>query len=95
MITADEARKIAESNMKDEHDSFLFKYAIDKIEKLIIATSRHGGRSFSFNVDTLSPGYGKTDLQLRKAVAEELRKNGFSYSETRRSIDCVWFEVSW
>ena len=95
MITADEARKIANSNMKDELDSFLFKYAIDQIERYIMATSRHGGRSFSYNVDTLSPGYSKTDLQLRKAIAEELRNNGFSYRETRRSIDCVWFEVSW
>ena len=95
MITADEARKIANSNMKDELNSFLFKYAIDQIERYVMATSRHGGRSFSFNVDTLSPGYSKTDLQLRKAIAEELRNNGFSYSETRRSIDCVWFEVSW
>lgn len=95
MITAAEARKIANSNMKDEHDSFLFKYAIDQIERYVMTTSRHGGRSFSFNVDTLSPGYGKTDLHLRKAVAEELRKNGFSYSETQRSPNCVWFEVSW
>lgn len=94
MITADEARKIADSNM-DEHDSFLFKYAIDKIEKLIRAASSSGDRSILYNVDTLSPGYSKTDLQLRKAIAEELRKNGFSYSETRRSIDCIWFEVSW
>ena len=95
MITADEARKISDSNAKDGHCSFLFKYAIDQIERYVMTTSRHGGRSFSFNVDTLSPGYGKTDLHLRKAVAEELRKNGFSYSETRRSINCVWFEVSW
>ena len=95
MITAAEACKIANSNMKDELNSFLFKYAIDQIERYVMATSRHGGRSFSFNVDTLSPGYSKTDLQLRKAIAEELRNNGFSYSETRRSIDCVWFEVSW
>ena len=95
MITADEARKISDSNAKDGHCSFLFKYAIDQIERYIMATSRHGGRSFSYNVDTLSPGYSKTDLQLRKAIAEELRNNGFSYSETRRSIDCVWFEVSW
>ena len=95
MITAAEARKIADSKVKNELDSFLFKYAIDQIEKYVIATSRHGGRSFSYNVDTLSPGYSKTDLQLRKAIAEELRNNGFSYSETRRSIDCVWFEVSW
>ena len=95
MITADEARKISDSNAKDGHCSFLFKYAIDQIERYVMATSRHGGRSFSYNVDTLSPGYSKTDLQLRKAIAEELRNNGFSYSETRRSIDCVWFEVSW
>lgn len=95
MITADEARKIADSNMKDELDSFLFKYAIDLIEKYVMATSRHGDRSFSFDVDMLSPGYGKTDLHLRKAVAEELKKNGFSYSETWRRPNCVWFEVSW
>ena len=95
MITADEARKISDSNAKDGHHSFLFKYAIDQIERYVMATSRRGGRSFSFNVDILSPGYSKTDLQLRKAIAEELRNNGFSYSETRRSIDCIWFEVSW
>ena len=94
-MTAAEARKISDSDMKDKHDSFLFKYAIDQIERYVMTTSRHGGRSFSFNVDTLSPGYGKTDLHLRKAVAEELRKNGFSYSETQRSPNCVWFEVSW
>ena len=95
MITAAKARKIADSNMKDGYYSVLFKYAIDQIERYVRATAGRGGRSFSFNVDTLSPGYDKTDLQLRKAVAEELRKNGFSYSETRRSIDCIWFEVSW
>ena len=95
MITADEARKIADAKVKDGHSSPLFKYALDKIERFVMATSRRGDRSFSFNVDTLSPGYGKTDLQLRKAIAEELRNNGFSYSETRRSIDCIWFEVSW
>ena len=97
MITADEARKIADSSVNaiQQQRSRLFKYAIDQIEKYVMATSRHGGRSFSFNVDTLSPGYGKTDLHLRKAVAEELKKNGFSYSETWRSIGCIWFEVSW
>ena len=95
MITAAEARNIAYSNMKDELDSFFFKYAIDQIERYVMATSRHGGRSFSYNVDVLAPGNVMADLQLRKAVAAELRKNGFSYSETRRSIDCIWFEVSW
>ena len=95
MITAAKARKISDSNMKDGYYSVLFKDAIDQIERYVMTTSRHGGRSFSFNVDTLSPGYGKTDLHLRKAVAEELRKNDFSYSETQRSADCEWFEVSW
>lgn len=97
MITADEARKIAESsvNAVQQQRSRLFKYAIDHVEKYIRDTSSRGGRSFSYNVDVLAPGNVMADLQLRKAVAEELRKNGFSYSETRRSIDCVWFEVSW
>ena len=39
MITAAEARKISDSNVKDEHDSFLFKYAIDQIERYVMATS--------------------------------------------------------
>ena len=95
MITAAKARKIADSNMKDGYYSVLFKYAIDQIERYVRATSGRGGRSFTFNVDILSPGYDQTDLYLRKAVAEELRKNGFSYSETQRSPNCVWFEVSW
>ena len=97
MITADEARKIAESsvNAVQQQRSRLFKYAIDHVEKYIRDTSSRGGRSFSYNVDTLAPGNVLADLQLRKAVAAELRKNGFSYRETRRSIDCIWFEVSW
>ena len=95
MITAAEASKISDSNMKDEHDSFLFKNAIDKIEKLIRAVASCGDRSILYNVDELVPGFASADRQLRKAVAKELRKNGFSYSEIRRSIDCIWFEVSW
>ena len=97
MITADEARKIADSsvNAVQQQRSRLFKYAIDHVEKYIRDTSSRGGRSFSYNVDTLVPGNVMADLQLRKAVAAELMKNGFSYRETRRSIDCIWFEVSW
>ena len=95
MITADEARKIADSKVKDEYSSPLFKYAIDQIDRYVRDASGCGGRSFSYNVDALAPGCSKPDLHLRKAVAEELRKNGFSYCETRRSPNCVWFEVSW
>lgn len=95
MITADEARKIADSKVKDEHGSPRFKYAIDQIERYVRDASGCGRRSFSLNVETLAPGYDKPDLCLRKAVAEELCKNGFSYCETQRSPNCVWFEVGW
>ena len=95
MITATEARKIADSKAKDEHSSLLFKYAIDQIERYIKDASSCGRKSFSLNVDALAPGYDKPELQLRKAVAEELRKNGFSYCEIQRSSNCVWFEVGW
>ena len=94
MITADEARKIADSNVKSEHSSPLFKYAIDQIERNVKDASSRGGRSFSLNVNALAPA-GKPGLGLRKAVAEELKQNGFSYCETQRSPNCVWFEVSW
>lgn len=95
MITADEARKISDSNVKSEYSSPLFKYAIDQIERYIRDASSCGRRSFSFNIDALAPGYDRPDLHLRKALGEELRKNGFSYCETQRSPNCVWFEVSW
>ena len=95
MITADEARKIADSKVKDEHGSPLFKYAIDQIERNVKDASSRGGRSFSLNVNALAPGYYRPGLHLRKAVAEELKKNGFSYNEIWKNIGCVWFEVSW
>ena len=95
MITANEARKIADSKVTSEHGSPLFKYAIDQIERYIKDVSSYGRRSFSLNVETLAPGYGKPDLHLRKAVGEELRKNGYSYCEIQRSPNCVWFEVGW
>lgn len=95
MITADEARKIADAKVKNEHSSPLFKYAMDQIERYVKDASSCGRRSFSLNVETLAPGYGKPALHLRKAVGEELRKNGFSYCETQKSPNCVWFEVGW
>ena len=94
MITATEARKIADSKVKDEHSSSCFKYAIDQIERNVKDASSRGGRSFSLNVNALAPS-GKPGLHLRKAVAEELRQNGFSYCETQKSPNCVWFEVGW
>lgn len=94
MITADEARKIADSNSKVKSDP-LFMYAIDQIERYVRNASSCGCRSFSYNVDALAPGYRRPGLHLRKTIAEELRKNGFSYCETQRSPNCVWFEVGW
>ena len=95
MITAEEARKIADSKVKSEHGSPLFRYAIDQIEKSIRDASSCGRRSFSCNIEALAPGYNKPDLHLRKDLGEELRKNGFSYCEIQRSPNCVWFEVGW
>lgn len=95
MITADEARKIADSKVKDEYNSPIFKYAIDQIERYIRDASSRGDRSFSLNVDALAPGSCKAELHLRRAIAKELKKNGYSYCETQRSPNCVWFEVSW
>lgn len=95
MITANEARKIADSKVKSEHNSPLFKYAIDQIDRYVRNASSCGRRSFSYNVDALGPGSNRPDLHLRKAVAEELKKNGFSYVEIWKNIGCVWFEVSW
>lgn len=95
MITADEARKIADAKVKSERCSPLFEYAMDQIERYVRDASGCGCRGFSYNVNALAPGYGKPDLHLRKAVAEELRKNGFSYCETQKSPNCTWFEVSW
>ena len=95
MITADEARKIANSKVKDNYSSPHFKYAIDQIDRYVRVASSCGHRSFSYNIDALAPGYRRPGLHLRKAVAEELRKNGFSYSETQKSPNCVWFEVGW
>lgn len=95
MITADEACKIADAKVKDEYGSPFFKYAIDQIERYVRDASSRGDRCFSLNVNALAPGYNKSDLCLRKAIAEELKKNGFSYCETQKSPNCVWFEVSW
>ena len=95
MITADEARKITNSVVKNECRSPLFKYAMDQIERYVRDASSCGHRSFSFNINVLAPGYGKPELHLRKAVAEKLRKNGFSYCETFKGPNCVWFEVGW
>ena len=95
MITADEARKITEANMKDVRHSFSFKYAIKEIERFVKDASSRGENHFSYNVNALATVLGKADLRLRKAVAAELRKNGFSYYENQRSINCIWFEVSW
>ena len=95
MITAEAARAIADSKIANEKDSLDFKYAIELIERYVKDAASCGNRYFSLNVDTLAPGYGHPTPCLRKALAEELKKNGFSYHEIQRSLNCVWFEVSW
>lgn len=95
MITAEAARSITDSSIASSRDSLLFKYAIEQVERYVKEAASHGKRSFSYNVDTLGCGNVRPTLSLRKALAEELKKNGFSYNEIWKSIGCVWFEVSW
>jgi hypothetical protein len=95
MITAEVARSITDSSIANSKDSSLFKYAIEQVERYVKEAANRGGRYCSYNVDALTPGYNKPSLNLRKAVAEELKKNGFSYNEIWKNIGCVWFEVRW
>lgn len=95
MITAEAARFITDSSIASSRDSLLFKYAIEQVERYVKEAASRGKRSFSYNVDALGCGNVRPTLSLRKALAEELKKNGFSYNEIWKSIGCVWFEVSW
>lgn len=95
MITAKDARSITESSIASSRDSLPFKHAIEQVERYIKDAAGRGKRSCSYNVDALGLGYAKPALSLRKALAKELKKNGFSYNEIQKGIRCVWFEVSW
>jgi hypothetical protein len=98
MITAEAARSITDSSIassNDSLDSLLFKYAIEQVERYVKEAANRGGRYCSYNVNALAPGMYRPCLHLRKALAEELKKNGFSYNEIWKNIGCVWFEVSW
>lgn len=100
MITAEIARSITNSNIANSNianlrDLLPFKYAIEKVEKYVKEAASQGKRYFSYNVDALVWGGYRPTLEMRKAIAEELRKNGFSYTEIWKDNGCVWFEVSW
>ena len=95
MIPAEVARNIADSNVASSKDSPLFKYALEQVERYVKEAANHGKRCFSYNVDALGPGTTRPSLSMRKALAEELKKNGYSYREVWKSIGCVWFEVHW
>ena len=92
MITAEIARSITNSSIANLED---FKYAIEQVERYVKDAASHGKRWFSCNVNALGWGNVRPTLGLRKALAEELRKNGFSYTEIWNDIRCVWLEVSW
>lgn len=94
MITAKEAFKITESAVKSEVGSQLFNYAMKQIENSIKTTAHNSGRTFSYNINALSPS-GRPSLSTRKAVSAELKKNGYSYCEFHRSTNNIWFTVSW
>jgi hypothetical protein len=95
MITAEVARSITDSSIANSKDSSLFKYAIEQVERYVKEAANCGGRYCSYNVNALAPGMYRPGLHLRKALAEELKKNGFSYNEIWKNNGCVWFEVRW
>lgn len=95
MITAEAARSLTNSSIANVKDSYLFKYAIKQVEKYVKDAASYGKRCFSYNLAALGWDNVRPTVGLRKAIAEELRKNGFSYTEIWKNIGCVWFEVSW
>ena len=95
MITAEAACSITNSSIANARDSFLFKYAVGQVERFVKEAASCGKRSFSCNINALGWNSSNVSLSLRKALAEDLRKNGFSYNEIWKNIGCVWLEVSW
>ena len=106
MMTAQMARTLVDKNVNNEAKSSHFKFAIKKIENYIKEACEHGKTSFRYNICALEytkhPGqfHGEFPSQaLRKAIANELQKNGYSYREMNvmniagRFNEC--FEVSW
>ena len=95
MMTAEDARSITNSSIAIAKNSHLFKDAVEKVERFVREAASRGERSFSYNIAALGWNGSKLSLSLRRALAEELKKNGFSYNEFWKNIGCVWFEVSW
>ena len=95
MITAEAARSITNSSIANAKDSLLFKRAIEQVERFVKEAASYGKRRFSYNINALGLTSSNLSLNLRSALAEELKKNGFSYNEFWKNINCVWFEVSW
>ena len=95
MITAKAARSITNSSIAAARDSLLFKHAIEHVERFVKEAASCGKRRFSYNINALGLTSSNLSLNLRSALAEELKKNGFSYNEFWKNINCVWFEVSW
>ena len=95
MITAEAARSITNSSIANARDSLHFKYAVNQVERFVKEAASCGKRSFSCNIAALGQNSANASLSLRRALAEDLRKNGFSYNEIWKNVGCVWFEVSW
>lgn len=95
MITAEDARSITNSSINDFGDSIRFNDAVKQVEKLIKEAASRGERHCFGNVKEL--GWVTIKLSARQigALANELRKNGFSWREFRKDDGSVWLEVSW
>lgn len=95
MITAEAARSITNSSIANARDSLLFNDAVKHVEKLIKDAASRGERHCSGNVKELGWVTIKLSVNQIVALANEFRKNGFSWREFRKDDWSVWFEVSW
>ena len=95
MITAEDARSITNSIINDFGDSLRFNDAVKQVEKLIKEAASRGERRCSDKVKELGWVTIKLFVNQIVALANEFRKNGFSWREFRKDDESVWFEVSW
>lgn len=98
MISASEARKITETAIEATKSTSEYKTAMRKVEEYIKEATLAGQTSFRYNLRAMCEAFSHLSSAVTAAVADELRKHGFSYREMRGmngvgSGSC--FEVSW
>lgn len=99
MISASEARKSTEMAIEATKSTSEYKTAMHKVEEYIKKAMLAGQTSFRYNLCAMCEAYGHPSSAVTAAVADELRKHGFSYREMSvMNIGGSYnscFEVSW